>query len=127
MCGSGMRAPQVFCDYPISTVTCVSDGTKNTLLFFRHFLCRERSHAAGDQSVYGELQAWRDKQTSAAIRMRGTIILANLARLASNPHDMDLLRMTRQNVAGLEEAAALMRRRCTTLSRSVPAARTERW
>ena len=64
------------------------------------------------KSVYGELQAWRDKQTSAAIRMRGTIILANLARLAGNPHDTDLLRMTRENVAGLEEAAALMRRRC---------------
>ena len=76
------------------------------------------------KSVYGELQAWRDKQASPAIRMRGTIILANLARLASNPHDMDLLRMTRENVAALEEAAALMRRRCTTLSRSVPAART---
>ena len=73
------------------------------------------------KSVYGELQAWRDKQTSPAIRMRGTIILANLARLASN---QDLLRMTRENVAALEEAAALMRRRCTTLSRSVPAART---
>lgn len=72
------------------------------------------------KSVYGELQAWRDKQTSPAIRMRGTIILANLARLASNPHDIDLLRMTRENVAALEEAAALMRRRCTTLNRSVP-------
>ena len=75
------------------------------------------------KSVYGELQAWRDKQTSPAIRMRGTIILANLVRLASNPHDMDLLRMTRENVASLEEAAALMRRRCTRLSRPVPAAR----
>jgi hypothetical protein len=56
--------------------------------------------------------------------MRGTIIMANLVRLASNPHDIDLLRMSRQNVTGLEEAAALMRRRGNTLSRSVPAART---
>ena len=70
--------------------------------------------------VYVELQTWCDKQTSPAIRMRGTIILSNLVDLASDPHDMDLLRMTRQNVAGLEEAAALMRRR----SRPVTEART---
>jgi hypothetical protein len=70
--------------------------------------------------VYDELQMWCDKQTSPAIRMRGTIILSNLVDLASDPHDMDLLRMTRQNVAGLEEAAALMRRR----SRPVTEART---
>ncbi len=70
--------------------------------------------------VSGELQAWCDKQTIPAIRMRGTIILGNLVRLATNPGDVDLLRMTKQNVVDLEVAAALMRRRRTSLSGPCP-------